>query len=605
MRHDPLRFRACSSASPPGDRRTSEHTVEQRSIACGLKPTRRILKSTLCVALLFALVGGSIVAAQEVRPAVPSLVVSTRGLADLTSSGLRMLEMAGEPQRAAQLQSMLAILDAVGGLDRDRPLGVLVYLSPERDRDPNLVAFLPIADMDALQRSLERFGRITLTPGIEAGSWELRAGDTTIQIRHSNGYAFLALKPELLVDPLPSVDTWTEHQAGFDLAATIHGRGIPSELIDRALTDLRAQAERDAQRRPDESTSDFELRSRLEGSLRWIAEHGIQEFERVTVGVTLPDDSEAVQFEAIVTAQAETELARVLTGIAGDSSRFDALSRGDAQLAASANWTISGGAQELVSQFIARLRADVEQRMQEDGTANGPAAEPIRQIMEALAATAEAGRVDGCLEFHGVRPGEMLLLASAEFAEAEGVAESLAGLLPLVAETPAVADLELNAIQVDGLVLHRVTLHEVRRQDEWLYGPDLGLYMGAGRNAIWLAVGGYEREPQLQALLERPAVAGGASPPVLRLDLRLAAWLLAETGPNGRVPPLLHAAREGFADGHDRLHVELMAGRGELRLRGTLEAGYIRLFGEVWRARKRRSSEVAPQNLAAPIVPRP
>lgn len=618
MRLHSLQIRRRSWEPPPAVFRHARvvqnavHAVGDGPFPCELKSTQRVLRprfsamhSALWAALLIAMLGGSSAAADDGRPAVPSLVISSQGLDELTGGGLRALDLAGEPQRAAQLRAALTLLDSVPGIDRDRPLGVLVYLSPEQGRDPSLVAFLPVTNMEVLGRSIERFERLSLAPQADSGRWELRAGDTTIQIRHRDGYALLALKPELLADPLPSVEVWTEPHAGFDLAATIHRAGLPTTLIDRALADLRDQIERDAPQKPGESPGDFELRSRIVRSLGWIADHGLQEFERATVGLTLPDDSGTVRYDAVIAAQANSELARAITGIAGDSSRFAALSSGDAPLAATANWTISGDMQDLVSQLVARLRQDVELQMQQDGSANGPAAEPIRQILEALVATTEAGRIDGCLQFHGARPGEMLLLATAEFADAKGVAESLAGLLPLIAETPGVADLELNAVQVDGLVLHRVTLNEIRRQDEWLYGPDLGLYLGAGRNAIWLAVGGYEREPQLEALLARPVVADGVSPPVLRLDLQLAPWLLADAGPNGKTPPLLSAARTAFADGHDRLHVELTAGRGELRLQGSLEAGYIRLLGESWRARKRRSTEGAPQNLAAPILPQP
>jgi hypothetical protein len=155
-----------------------------------------------------------------------------------------------------------------------------------------------------------------------------------------------------------------------------------------------------------------------------------------------------------------------------------------------------------------------------------------------------------------------------------------------------------------GLDLHRLTFKSIRRQDEWLYGPDLGLYLGAGRNSLCLAVGGYDREAQLQELLGRSAAATGtATPPVLRLDLRLVPWLAAEAGPNGKQPPWLNLAREAFAEGGDRMQIELTAGRNDLRLRGMLEAGYIRLLGAAWRAKQRSGSEGAPSNLAAPVLP--
>jgi hypothetical protein len=294
-----------------------------------------------------------------------------------------------------------------------------------------------------------------------------------------------------------------------------------------------------------------------------------------------------------------------MTGLTGDASQFNAFIGNDVPLGVATNWTLSGDAKQLASDLVARLRKDIERHMEEDGTSSGPAAEPIRQILDALAATVADGRIDGSLQFRGERPGAMLLLAATRVSEAPQVAKSFEELLPLIAETPSIADLEMNAVRVDGLNMHRLMFKAIRRQDEWLYGPDLGLYLGSGRGALWMAVGGYEREAQLQELLKPSAdQKDSGSPPVLSVDLRLAPWLAAETGPNGKQPAWLNLARDAFANGGDRLQAELTAGRGELRLQGSLEAGYIRLLGDVWRAKHRpKSSENTPSNLAAPRLP--
>jgi hypothetical protein len=571
--------------------------VAARVVACWPRSACRAI-------LLALLIVGTLAAADEIRPAIPSLVVSASGFDRLTGDGLRLLQLAGATNRAEQLQGAIVLVGSSRGVDRDRPLGVFVYLSPEAKRDPQLVAFLPVSKMEDLQQSLASFKRITLAPLESPGWWEIRAGQTTIPIRHSDGYAFVALRKELLSDPLPSVDEWSRAHANYDLAATVQRAGIPQAVIDRALADLHEQAERDAQKLPEESDSDHEFRSRVVRSLNGLVERTLQEFDRTTVGMTVSHDTGELTVDAIISATAGSDLAGMISGLAGDSSQFNSLVGDDVPLGVTANWKLSGDGQQLATDLVARLRRDIERRMEEDGTSTGPAAEPIRQILDALAATVADGRIDGGVQFRGERPGAMLLLAEMRLSDAPQVAESLKSLLPLIGETPSIADVEMNAVRVDGIDLHRLTFEAIRRQDEWLYGPDLGLYLGSGRGALWLAVGGYDRETELQELLDEPAAADVAgTPPVLRVDLRLAPWLLAETGPNGKRAPWLDLAWNSFAEGGDQLQIELTAARNELRLRGTLEAGYIRLLGAAWRAKQRQGSDGAPPNLAAPVLP--
>jgi hypothetical protein len=200
----------------------------------------------------------------------------------------------------------------------------------------------------------------------------------------------------------------------------------------------------------------------------------------------------------------------------------------------------------------------------------------------------------------------MLLLAATRLENADETAAALTEFLPLIAETSAVADLEPDAVEVDGVSLHRLTLQEVRKQDEWLYGPDVGLYLGAGRDALWLALGGFEREEQLNALLGRnQSLDDAARASLLRLDVQLKPWLSPDSSGDERGPRWLQLAREAFNQGGDRLHLDLFVDGSELRLQGTLEEGYIRFAGAAWRARQQRSNSGRSPNLAAPVLPKP
>src|SRR5262245_25775614 len=96
-----------------------------RTLAAG-REFARWRRSAGRTALLFLLIVGTLAAADELRPASPSLVVSARGFDALTGDGLRLLQMAGATNRADQLQGALTLVGSSRGVDRDRPLGVFV-----------------------------------------------------------------------------------------------------------------------------------------------------------------------------------------------------------------------------------------------------------------------------------------------------------------------------------------------------------------------------------------------------------------------------------------------------------------------------------------------
>jgi hypothetical protein len=142
---------------------------------------------------------------------------------------------------------------------------------------------------------------------------------------------------------------------------------------------------------------------------------------------------------------------------------------------------------------------------------------------------------------------------------------------------------------VGGVTLHRIVGKKVRKQDERLYGADAALYIGAGGPkacpALWLAVGGKntpERVGEVLARVSQEAPDGDASAPVpaAQLVLHLSSWIgLAGTGGNEREQRFVEAARLAFDNpDEDTLRIELVPVGNVVRLRMTLDEGYVRLF---------------------------
>lgn len=533
----------------------------------------------------------------------PALVLTARSADSLIDNAQRLLETAGVPEREAQLRQVLTFVNNLNGLDHERTLGVLVYLSADHPREPELIVCLPVRSLDDLFASLAPIPNLTLTRDADPDSWVLRGGDKSLFIRMQDGYAFVAQHRERLSAPLPALGELTEPQATDDLAVTLNTAGIPRALVDKALNDLHAQGRRDAERKSSESDAEFGLRSRLQADVVWVIEHALREMDHATIGIRWPRDVGRLELAATVRIPPQTELARAVSAVSADGTQFQSIIAADAPFAAATTWTLSGETRQLAADAVAQLRRNIERRMQQDGSINGPAAQPIRQILDVMTATVDGGQVDGGVVFQGDKPGAMLLLAGTRIANAADMASALETLLPLIAESEAVADLELNAVEAGGVSLHRVTLQEIRKQDEWLYGPDVGLYLGAGRDAVWLALGGFDREARLQELLAREPVAARTAPPLLQLDARLSPWLEAGVAVEGKRPHWLGIASAALAGGRDQVHVEVIAAEDGLHLNATLDEAYIRVLTAVWRAKHQPADAAAPRKFAAPKRP--
>lgn len=539
-------------------------------------------------------------AADEPGRPTPSAVIVARSAARLLDGFNTLLHSAGAPERAVRIRAFLEALNGLNGIDHHRPLGILLYLSEVEGKDPDYLLFFPVISMEELRRSLDGAGRIALAARDEPDWWELRAGETTIPIRVRNGSAFAALRRELLSGPLPDVEEWTTPLLSYDVALSIHAEGIPPSLLERAVESVHRDAERDRERRPEESAIAHELRSRVSHGVEWLLERTLRDLERLTAGVRLSREGQGVECELRLAAAPASPLAELLTGSAGTPSQFVPQYDPQAALAVSFAWNLPDEARRLAASAAGHLRRQIERSMRQDGSHDGPAAAPIATILDALDATVNDGRLDGLILFHGERPGGMSLLTAWRLARAPDVDQALSTILPLIAQTPAVSEIEMHAVRAEALALHRVTPAEVRPQDQWLYGPQASLYLGAGRDALWLALG----EPRAAGTLHRLVGSDAqtpSAPALLRVDLRFARWLHGESGRSQNEARWIDHARQAFAGGGDRLHLELTAGPAELRLQGTVEEGYIRLLGALWRARRSATSDVPPSTLSSPV----
>jgi hypothetical protein len=369
--------------------------------------------------------------------------------------------------------------------------------------------------------------------------------------------------------------------------------GIPEVVVNEALDKLHNDLNRDLQRKEGESDVEHRFRSRVARGIGGLIERFVTDAESMTVGLELSEAAEQVRLDVRLNAGSGSPLAHVLGGLSRPDSQFSAIAQETAPLTLATTWRLGGEPAGIASDLLAHVRSEVSASLERPDAQLGP--HPFERILTALSQTIDAGHMDGLVQFIDADDGKFVLVAAAHVADADSVSVALEQIMQQLAtaKPEAIQLVEVNALEVGDVSLHRLRGRNVRRQDRRLYGDDVSFYIGAGRDAVWLAVGGARTRDALQQVILAPApaapprVESTQSLPILKASVHLSNWLaLAGEGNSERERKLAAAARLAFSNtDEDGVHLELFADEAGLRLNIQVDRGYIRLLGVALAAR--------------------
>jgi hypothetical protein len=505
-----------------------------------------------------------------------------------------VLDSAGQADRALKVRTVLDVLNRFEALDQDRPLGLLLYLPATPPHKPEAVAFLPVPDFDRLEDTIAAMQRFSLEREADSSRFELHTPDKTLAGLHSGDWVFLTEHESLLDGPL------SDHLAaaptdfeGHDAVLTLRRDGIPETVFEEALRKLHSDLEQDLERRDEETVAEHRFRSRVSRAIVATIERFLTDAENAMIGLEVSEVDKQARMEVRLKAEAGSPLSQRLEGLARPDSRFSAIAQETAPLTIAATWRLNGEPADIASELLAHVRSHVAGTTEQPRERPGP--HPFERILTALSETIDAGQLDGLVQFVDAPDGKFVLVAGVHLEESDSVAIALRDIMQYLAQSNSDGKqtVAVNALQVGDVWLHRIRGKNVRRQDRRLYGDDVALFVGAGRDAIWFAVGGAHTQTALQRVIlaELPSSPDdGQSLPLFEASMHFSNWIeLAGTGQTEREQKLFEAARRAFRDAEeDGLHLELFADETGMQLYVEAERGYIRLLGVVLAARMRQ-----------------
>ena len=516
--------------------------------------------------------------------AVASVASVDRVLGDLEF----VLGSAGQADRMDHIRNVLLFLNQLDGVDRDRPFGLLMYLPETPPHEAEAVAFVPVTSLERLQDTLQPTEHFSIKRADDSDRFEFNTSEKSFAGLYAGDWIFLTEQESLLDQQLLDhlMASPVDHEQ-YDALLSLRRDGVPTDIFDQALTKLRDDLEQDLERKDGENVVEHRIRTRALSAIGGLIERIVLEAESLNFGLEVSESAEQASLDVRLSVGEGSQLAELFGGLARPDSRFSAIDRETAPLTIATTWRLGGETAGIAGELLANVRAEVAGQIEQPGERLGP--HPFERILSALSETIDAGDVDGLVQFVEAPDDKFVLVAAAHVADVDSVSVALREIAQYMASENAGRQqiIDVNALTVRDVTLHRIRGTEIRRQDRQLYGDDVSLYLGAGRDALWLAMGGDQTEEALKSVILAPSnrravsVDPTAPLPILQASLHLSSWLaLAGVGDGEQERKLAQAARLAFSStDDDGVHLELFADEEGLRLNVRADRGYIRLFG--------------------------
>lgn len=517
---------------------------------------------------------------QELRS--PLVVVNVASVERMLTDVDWTFAAAGRPELSDYVVGLMAQVKDFAGLDRNRPLGVMIFLSEGLPPTPLPVFFLPVTNLDELAGTL---GLGPMKPKKVEGTdnrYELVGRRQSVHLVQVGTYAYLSPNSEILEANLPAPDTLVESLADrYDISAAVRLQTIPQGVRDVFLAFLRANTEAELQRRDDEQTGAYEARRAAGISNLEFIEQILTQCDQLTIGWDASQEKGVGALEVHFDAAPGSELAENFRTMAVKPSRFNALFREDQPLTFSASWVMNKREQTAA---VGMLKAFSAQMRQEFDKADGDPFPAVDRIVTSLGKTVAYGHADFSVQFAVPEPGRFVLYGGLGLEDADQFAIGLRELAQDLQAAGKLEALELNIAEHEGVVFHRFVFKNVGEREQRLYGGIPSLYVGAGMGALWFAVGNDQTMPHLTAAMDqvtasRSGVPKRTTPMPFQAVIRVSPWLQLPPEEDDSAVQRREFAGKAFTKDSDALRIDVRPTENGVRFRLQMDEGFIRLLG--------------------------
>lgn len=484
-----------------------------------------LLAGVLGVVLsLLVTVGPPTALAQDDAPEdsiTPIAVINVASFERLLESGDLLFEAADRPELSESLSGVLGRVNDLKGLDRNRSMGLLIFLD---GIIPSVVAFVPVEKVEDL---VETAGKATMTVSeLRPNQYALKGSRDTqnrLFARVQGGYAFIGNTEDGLKKIYPDPKQLTSRLSrDYDIAASLNFRAVPQASRELLMSFFKTTADIANQRRDDEAEGAWKFRKAQSENQMDGLQQLLTQGEEFTIGWRLDPVSKEGTLEFLVVATAGSDYAFALNQLKSMRSMFANMVAAPAPATISMTSHIDKQGKIFFSKIVKIAEAELlgendapTQNDKKKAKAAGTALpqrkqragddHPIRIIASVLQATIDSEKIDAAVQIQGAAPGPYALVAGLRVSDGDRLATAAADLLNRYSEKNDLVEIELNAAAHRGVRFHKLSAKKADANVQRFVGGPAIAHIGCAGNTLWFCVGGVDAFDQLKKSMDLQA----------------------------------------------------------------------------------------------------
>ncbi len=476
----------------------------------------------LTLTLVFSFGTPSIAQAQSDEPASPLQLIQEgkRPLLTITFSGAdRFMSKAKYIFEASEHTEVFGMIETfmkesmndLEGFNRGKPFGIMGYLPVAFPPLPEFVAFVPVDSVEAATKLVEK-APVVISKGSEEGRYEVIGPNRTFPVLMRDGYAFIPLgntpDAKILEREFPDpADLLAGQAQEFDAAVRLDVESIPAATRTLLYGLINSGISTQLQQRDGEAEGAYRIR-RTEGERGLAALKMLfMDCQKITFGVNISEDEQAVNLDMVIDAIKGSQMLKEMFSSTERPSYFIPLLDENAAVSVSISSLMADREKEAYGEMMEGFRMEVARLIEENKL--GPVPDensPIGQAMTAIQKTLQEGHMDIFAQFYRDSAGKLAIVWAGRVQDGEAINSGAMDVLTRlkdIEEVQSMGELQINAGEHHGVMLHRLTFAAQPPEAVAVFGDNVGMTMGMGSTAIWGVIGGEESLATLKSVMDK------------------------------------------------------------------------------------------------------
>lgn len=465
---------------------------------------RRIFSATLILSLICC---SGIATAQDddtsdIEPIFstgkrPFVVIAAKSANELRTKAGYIFETAGYPDAVdAILEKLDENVNGLNGINWDRPAGIMVFLNSVLPPAFELVAFLPMSDVDQFRGMMELGPVVMREVPSEEGRFELITPRRNIQIRTQGDYAFIQLPP---MDPDPAFDrdlpAPSTIVAGvtsqYDIGVTLDVDAVPKATRDLLFNMLSATLATQMQQRDEEPDTTYAVRDAWQQRDLAGLKLFFEDTQRITFGLKVDPDNNAANLELLLRARDASDFLKEIFLAATKPSYFTPLISDVAPISVSYSNVFSERDRKAGAESVEAVKGWLAAKIEEEELGAVPGeGSPLFMALTALSQTVSEGHLDLFSQIYRDASEKIAVVGALRVQDGGAIAGGLQDLLMRLRNEKDIGEIQIGHREHANVSFHRIQFDKPDAGALELFGSDPGIMVGSSTRSVWFCLGG-------------------------------------------------------------------------------------------------------------------